>query len=304
MISIFKRKNQEDMKPLTEADIQRKLYGNFQPTSSEGIKLKGKTSRQVTVARTAQPVLALEELPKVYEPEALAMEREAKDLFDTRGSEKPKIRQTRSHDVLTELNQTLQKKQSAKDALLKELDQNHERPSFSVNTTPLKQAIGSVLGVINRLIEKMSLKVIALIGLGFVSILILGMIIQGVASLRAQWSESKQMARIEAPKKSITSSAGSSASVGTEEVKAKLPYSIQVCIYDNAGQARELVKKFKSQGLDSFFDTSRTQKGKMIYRVHVGNYASIQEATTSLKQLQSSRALSSFPDSFVKKIAS
>ena len=80
------------------------------------------------------------------------------------------------------------------------------------------------------------------------------------------------------------------------------PYVIQVCTYANQTDANKLVDRMKELHLPAFVQPLVRSNGKAYYLVFLGRFETFQEAQIKLKQFRSQPIAQSFQDSFVPEL--
>ncbi len=86
-------------------------------------------------------------------------------------------------------------------------------------------------------------------------------------------------------------------------VGAQDPYVIQVCTYASEADANKLIEELKGQQITSFFQSSTRSSGKTFYLVFLGRYKDLREAQARLKEFRSKTISKSFPDSFIRTLS-
>ncbi len=76
------------------------------------------------------------------------------------------------------------------------------------------------------------------------------------------------------------------------------PYTIQAAVYKNEVDAIRIASKLKKENLAAYVAKATSKKGKIRYRIYVGGFSSVNEATTLLSKLKTRMG---FPDSFLRK---
>ena len=80
------------------------------------------------------------------------------------------------------------------------------------------------------------------------------------------------------------------------------PYVIQVCTYANENDANKLVNQMKQAGLPAFAQSLARTNGKTFYLVFLGRFETFREAQVKLKAFRSEPLARDFPDSFVREL--
>ena len=78
------------------------------------------------------------------------------------------------------------------------------------------------------------------------------------------------------------------------------PYVVQVCTYANEGDASKLVQQLKDLHLLAFTQSLARSNGKTFYLVFLGRFETFQEAQKKLKEFRSQPISKDFQDSFVR----
>ena len=79
-------------------------------------------------------------------------------------------------------------------------------------------------------------------------------------------------------------------------------YVIQVCTYANENDANKLVNQMKQAGLPAFAHSLARTNGKTFYLVFLGRFETFREAQVKLKAFRSEPLARDFPDSFVREL--
>lgn len=77
-------------------------------------------------------------------------------------------------------------------------------------------------------------------------------------------------------------------------------YTIQLVVYDDPRMTQGLVDSLKSKNLDAYARAIKTSRGKDRYLVFLGHYRTYQEAESELSKYRKSNSLAAFSDSFVR----
>ena len=79
-------------------------------------------------------------------------------------------------------------------------------------------------------------------------------------------------------------------------------YVIQVCTYSSEEDARQLVEQMKGLGFSAFVHSLARANGKTFYLVFLGRFDSFREAQARLKEFRSQPVAKDFPDSFIREL--
>jgi len=79
-------------------------------------------------------------------------------------------------------------------------------------------------------------------------------------------------------------------------------YVVQVCTYGREEDARRLVKQLTQTNLRAFFQPFQRPNGRTFYLVFLGRFKSFSEARAKLKDFQGKPVAKDFPDSFVRNL--
>ncbi len=77
-------------------------------------------------------------------------------------------------------------------------------------------------------------------------------------------------------------------------------YTIQLIVYEDVSLADRQVKRLKDKKLDSFYKTVKTSRGKERYQVYVGHFSTFDDAQSRLAKYKKANLLTEFSDSFVR----
>ena len=80
------------------------------------------------------------------------------------------------------------------------------------------------------------------------------------------------------------------------------PYVIQVCTYASEADANKLVDQMKQLHLSAFAQSLARSSGKTFYLVFLGRFETFQEAQLKLKEFRSQPIAKDFQDSFVREL--
>lgn len=80
------------------------------------------------------------------------------------------------------------------------------------------------------------------------------------------------------------------------------PYVVQICTYAREGDARELVGRMVEAGLSAFVKPLKRGNGKTFYPVFLGRYRTQQEAQQKLQEFRRQPMARDFPDIFVRSL--
>lgn len=86
-------------------------------------------------------------------------------------------------------------------------------------------------------------------------------------------------------------------------VSTRNPYVIQVCTYASQTDAEKLIDELKGEQLNAFFQSSTRSSGKTFYLVFLGRFKDLRESQTRLKEFRSQSISKSFPDSFIRTLS-
>jgi len=80
------------------------------------------------------------------------------------------------------------------------------------------------------------------------------------------------------------------------------PYVIQVCTYSQEEDAERLVREMSDARLPAFYKPLQRANGRTFYPVFLGRYENFQEAQAKLEEFREKPVAKSFPDSFVRTL--
>ncbi len=80
------------------------------------------------------------------------------------------------------------------------------------------------------------------------------------------------------------------------------PYVVQVCTYANEADADKLVQQMKDLHLSAFTQSLARSNGRTFYLVFLGRFQTFQEAQKKLKEFKSEPISKDFQDSFVREL--
>lgn len=80
------------------------------------------------------------------------------------------------------------------------------------------------------------------------------------------------------------------------------PYVIQVCTYTKEEDAQKLVERMKTSGLPAFEEPLRRANGKTFYPVFLGRFKTFREAQAGLEKFREKPMADEFSDSFVRSL--
>lgn len=82
----------------------------------------------------------------------------------------------------------------------------------------------------------------------------------------------------------------------------KKPYVVQVCIYARKEDAERLVQQMTQEKFTAFYQPIRRSNSKMFHPVFLGRFKTFQEAQAQLEEFRKHPLSQSFPDSFVRSL--
>ena len=91
-----------------------------------------------------------------------------------------------------------------------------------------------------------------------------------------------------------------------EVLKAPAPsplkkyYTIQLVVYENVSLADKQVQRLKAKKLDAFHKSVKTSRGKERYQVFLGHFPTFDDAQSRLAKYKKANLLTEFSDSFVR----
>lgn len=80
-------------------------------------------------------------------------------------------------------------------------------------------------------------------------------------------------------------------------------YVIQVCTYASQTDAEKLIEGLKGEQLSAFFQSSTRSSGKTFYLVFLGRFKDLRESQARLKEFRSKSISKSFSDSFIRTLS-
>ncbi|MBI4398267.1 MAG: SPOR domain-containing protein [Candidatus Omnitrophica bacterium] len=99
----------------------------------------------------------------------------------------------------------------------------------------------------------------------------------------------------------VTGDALSDPSATTNQIAKKF-FTIQVCTVPRLEGAIQVTKRLQSGGLPAFYESGTNKKGSHIYHVMIGKFDQYQTAKAQLAAIKSSKAMESYPDSYIRNI--
>lgn len=81
------------------------------------------------------------------------------------------------------------------------------------------------------------------------------------------------------------------------------PYVIQVCTYASQADAEKLIEELKAGQFNAFFQSSTRSSGKTYYPVYLGRFKDLRQSQAKLKEFRSKLISKSFPDSFIRTLS-
>lgn len=268
MFLFVKKKREDNLRPLTEREIQERLYGQY---------------------RTKVPVVD-SGIPPVPAPQSVG------ELFAP----------PEHHPVEENRVQPVQlSERSAEQAAIPSYAVSHRSkkcPSRATWEFPV--AIISRFGK-PKWIQKIEGIPLSMITVIFFGLVFAAVGVRAVSQLFL--GPLSQIKRIPEPAHEVSGVApGSGKSVALPHEPAASPslakkfYTIQLVVYDDPRITQRLVDSLKSKNLDAFTRAIKTSRGKDRYLVFLGHYRTYQEAESELSRYRKANLLATFPDSFVR----
>lgn len=304
MFKFLSRKKEENLTPLSEEEIQKKLYGGNQ-NQSMGLEAPKGDENRVELGRTV-------ETEEIKELKGVEIKEEGEvDLFSFSES----LKKSKAHQEI--IKETSDRTQNSEEV--------HQASVSKKRTWPEGKKIrGIFLGILGTSLSLLILSFFLsrIFAVGSRPIENGESSISGVSSGKASASkpiEPSPVVKIrpsplggdlplKRPERSVTGPAAlSEGNDRSEERKPSLPlqrfFTLQLCVYENEELTRSVVKRLRSRQLDSFYTPVTTRRGRSLFQVFVGRFGSFSEAQLYLERLKKSNALQDYPDSFIRPLS-
>lgn len=289
MFLFVKKRKEESLRPLTEKEIQEKLYGRYSEKASVDETEDGREGTDKSVqdlfvppheVKNEQPVLQTGEVSRISD----------------------------SRQVSSDVWKAIQAKASSLSSL--------RFPRWTWPPLPVMKK--------PRWVEKLERIPISYVAAAFLVLVLLFVGVRAVAQgvfrfwpragdrsfpFGLDWSgESLKSEAVPTP---IASSRKlserrelSGPSVKTEGLTqaSRRFYTIQVAVYDAASYAEKLVARFLAKKVDAFYRPVRTSRGKVRYQVFIGRFDQYGQAQSELSRYRKLNLLAEFGDSFVRPL--
>lgn len=278
MFLFLKKKREESLRPLTEREIQEKLYGHF----------TAKPSRDETHAAMAEE------------------ESGVSQLFTPPSAQQHPKEVPSSQSVSVGLGKPA--------SFSKPLGQRWEE-QFSGDGFP-KLSVPKILRMKKpRWIEKMESIPLSRVAVSFFALVLIIVSLRALAQAVFNISpgikiKAFPVRNVEKPVSLSTAAEQKPVNLSVSEVatisKTSAPvipkkfYTIQLITYDGAVPTQNLVERLREKNLDAFSKSAKTSRGKERYQVFLGRFTAYDQAQAQLARYRSLNLLAEFPDSFVR----
>lgn len=288
-----KKRRDENLRVLTEREIQEKLYGHFRP--------------KAVAVEEEDSIPAEPEPPKKAERDLFVPAPEAPEKKEPLFKPRPAPEPRRQNNFLKEIGGTVKK-------------------SFaSVATKVSSVSLPKVPAVRKpKWVEKMETLPLASVAAAFFAAVLLVVGLRAVMHigfnawpieriLQAHKSAATVEESVEPDQspveENIIIKVTEPAPLPKAEVasKAAAPapalkkyYTIQLVVYEDISLADKQVARLKEKKLDAFHKSVKTSRGKQRYQVFVGRFSTFDDAQSRLAQYKKANLLTEFGDSFVR----
>ena len=291
MFLFLKKRKEENLKPLTEREIQEKLYGH----------LRSHVPKEEASTSSDENVPSIGELftPPAVEP--------VKQVFAK--PEAPKIEKRKKVELLKSLESL---RSSFKQISFERFKLSLQRfklpslpalPRFSMPKIPRIRKPAWL-----HKLERVSLSMVAVV---FFSVVLVVAVFRGVMQL---FFKAKPTTRHVSVSRNVSASPNLDTEALAEQLslsqqrvepsaqgaKREKYYTIQLIVYEDATQSLHVLTNLKKKKLDVFLKPTKTSRGKDLYQVFLGHFKSYEEAQSALSKYHKKNALADFPDSFVR----
>lgn len=288
-----KKRRDENLRVLTEREIQEKLYGHFRPKTVT-------VEEEDSIPAETEPPKKAERDLFVPAPE----DTEKKEpLFKPRPAPEPR----RQNNLLKEIGGTVKKSFTSV---------ANKVSSVSLPKVPAVKK--------PKWVEKMETLPLASVAAAFFAAVLLVVGLRAVMHIgfnawpierilqahKSAATVEETVAPDEAPvEENIIIKVTEPAALPKAEVssKAAVPvpalkkyYTIQLVVYEDISLADKQVARLKAKKLDAFHKSVKTSRGKQRYQVFVGRFRTFDDAQSRLAQYKKANLLTEFGDSFVR----
>jgi hypothetical protein len=311
MFLFLKKKKEESLRPLSERDIQEKLYGHIRKKSPAEDSITVSTEQPATFNELFSPPAA--EVPAAEKPAA------------ERAPEPPRASQRPLHKI-TVVKAPRPRRQFKMPSLprftLPKLSvpkitfPNVSLPKFTMPKPTLPRFKKP------RWIEKIEQIPLPMIAAGLLIAVILLVVSRAIAQGVFKGASGFRLIKVVRPEtprppesREAALPAPTTAPAVDKALKApvrpvpaipqspaaqKKFYTIQVIVYEDAAHAEAMLTRLKERRLEAFYRSIKTSRGKERYQVFVGHFKNYAEAQNHLGRYKKSGQLQDFTDSFVR----
>lgn len=340
---LFRKEKQEGLKPLSEKDIQERLYGFFHqergvPVGSERkaartVDLKsvevtpaGMTQSEMFQSNSGTQSLTQEEIEREWtdspkEPKGNSFERQAT------ADPVQKVRSSTLASVSNDVEKkpvrkyTRKSRKEKRGTLLSQ--ENWER--IAAGTLWILKSVAAVLGTIfskiiiwlaesrgesRKLPTKFILVSFAILGTGiiFFNLWSSSMKPNGAGALTAAGDANQAVSQEARSSEKVStqpavSPVSGSGTVTQELTLSKKYFSIQVCVAQSENGAQGVVRRLSESGLPAFLDPGTSRRGGKLYRVMVGKFEDFKEAKAKLETFKKKSVMEPYQDSFIRNLS-
>lgn len=309
MFLFLKKKKEESLRPLSERDIQEKLYGHIRKKSPAEDSITVSTEQPATFNELFSP--AVSEVPPAVKPAdripepARPAERPGKVTVERVKRPRPEFKMPAWPRL------TLPKLSIPKITL-----PNIAWPKFTMPKPTLPRFKKP------RWIEKIEQIPLPMIAAGLLIAVLLLVVSRAIAQGVFKGGSGFRLIKVvrpetPQPRESREAVPAPAAAPAVAEVPAapvrRVPpavpqppagqkkfYTIQVIVYEDAVHAEAMIGRLKERKLDAFYRSIKTSRGKERFQVFVGHYKDYAEAQNHLGRYKKSGQLQDFTDSFVR----
>ncbi len=279
MFLFLKKRKEENLKPLTEKEIQEKLYGHFYTgTLGDDETSPDSAERQVEVGELFKPPVEIKE--------------QVQSAPDHQPSN-PRIKPEFLGPIAKPRNGELFR-----------FGSNFQKISWWFKISSMKKP---------RWIEKLERIPISRIAVTFFALVLILVVVRALAQVVFNVSPNFMRGikiKMRSLEKAVVvpeTKVPEKTAVAKEVIQVTLPpavpkrfYTIQMIIYEDFAPAQRLIDRLKSRNLDAFAKAIKNSRGKERYQVFLGHFLTYAEAQSKLAQYRKSNLLADFPDSFVR----
>lgn len=289
-----KKRRDENLRVLTEREIQEKLYGHFRPKTVT-------VEEEDSIPAEAEPPQKAERDLFVPAPETAEKK---EPLFKPRPAPEPR----RQNNFLKEMGGTVKKSFASVANKVSSVSlpkvPTVKKPKWveKMETLPLASVAAAFFAAVLLVV---GLRAVMHIGFNAWPIERIlqahksaATVEQTVEPEEAPPVEENIIIKVTEPSTLPKAEVSSKAAVPAPALKKY--YTIQLVVYEDVSLAEKQVNRLKEKKLEAFLKSVKTSRGKQRYQVFVGRFSTFDDAQSKLARYKKANLLTEFGDSFVR----